>query len=138
MWSFSSRGKFYLANSWTDTLWVFVCQKYGKFWSVLLGHFIKHKPLISEEWLCNIINSYTGLWFFSKILCCCVYLSARNIFKQSCLKKEFLDKTMFYSEYFKSRYMKIKWQWHRLDHSLDRWKNKVAQNEKWKRTTYLF
>ena len=24
--------------------------KYGKFWSVLLGHFIKHKPLISEVW----------------------------------------------------------------------------------------
>ena len=23
--------------------------KYGKFWSVSLGHFIKHKPLISEE-----------------------------------------------------------------------------------------
>ena len=25
-------------------------QKYGKFWSISLGHFIKHKPLISEEW----------------------------------------------------------------------------------------
>ena len=24
--------------------------KYGKFWSVLPGHFIKHKRLISEEW----------------------------------------------------------------------------------------
>ena len=33
------------------TRWVFVSQKYGKFWSVLLGHFIKHKPPISEEWL---------------------------------------------------------------------------------------
>ena len=29
--------------------WVFVFQKYGKFRSVSLGHFIKHKPLISEE-----------------------------------------------------------------------------------------
>ena len=28
----------------------FVFQKYEKFLSILLGHFIKHKPLISEEW----------------------------------------------------------------------------------------
>ena len=27
----------------------FLFQKYGKFWSVSRGHFIKHKPLISEE-----------------------------------------------------------------------------------------
>ena len=27
----------------------FVFQKYGKFWSILLGNFIKHNPLISEE-----------------------------------------------------------------------------------------
>ena len=27
--------------------------KYGRFWSVLPGHFIKHKPLISEEYLCT-------------------------------------------------------------------------------------
>ena len=31
-------------------MWVFVFQKYGKFWSISLEHFIKHKPLISEEW----------------------------------------------------------------------------------------
>ena len=29
---------------------VFVYIKYGKFLSVLPGHFIKHKPHISEEW----------------------------------------------------------------------------------------
>ena len=29
---------------------VFVLQKYGKFCIISLGHFIKHKPLISEEW----------------------------------------------------------------------------------------
>ena len=33
---------------------VFVFQKYGKFWSILLGHFIKHKLLISEEWTNNL------------------------------------------------------------------------------------
>ena len=38
---------------------VFLFQKYDKFWSVLLDNFIKHKPPISEEWdaillLCNI------------------------------------------------------------------------------------
>ena len=31
-------------------LWVFKYIKYAKFWSVSLEHFIKHKPLISEEW----------------------------------------------------------------------------------------
>ena len=31
---------------------VFVFQKYGKYGNVSLKHFIKHKPLISEE--CNI------------------------------------------------------------------------------------
>ena len=30
--------------------WIFVCQKYGKFLNILISHFIKHKPLISEEW----------------------------------------------------------------------------------------
>ena len=31
-------------------MWVFLCIKYSKFWSVLLEHFIERKPLISEEW----------------------------------------------------------------------------------------
>ena len=31
-------------------MWVFLFQKYGKFWSNSLHHFIKHKHLISEEW----------------------------------------------------------------------------------------
>ena len=29
---------------------VFFCQKYGKFWSVLLELFVKHKPSNCEEW----------------------------------------------------------------------------------------
>ena len=33
------------------TMWVFLFQKYAKFWSVSLVQFIKHKPLFSEEWL---------------------------------------------------------------------------------------
>ena len=33
-------------------IWVFLFQKYGKFWKgVLLDNFIKHKPLISEEYV---------------------------------------------------------------------------------------
>ena len=32
-----------------SNFWVFVYIKYGKFESVSPGHFIKHKPLISEE-----------------------------------------------------------------------------------------
>ena len=42
------------------TTWVFIFQKYGKFWSVSLEHFIKHKPYISEE--CSVhtqsLNSF--------------------------------------------------------------------------------
>ena len=33
------------------TMLVIVFQKYGKFWSILLGHFIKHKAITSEEWI---------------------------------------------------------------------------------------
>ena len=39
-------------------MWVLLFQKYGKIWSVLLEHFIKHKPLFSEEsilWYCIIL-----------------------------------------------------------------------------------
>ena len=32
------------------TTWAFICQKYGKCWSIFLDNFIKHKPDISEEW----------------------------------------------------------------------------------------
>ena len=42
------------------TMWVFIFQKYGKFWSVSLEYFIKHKPLISEEW-CKYIFSIQNL-----------------------------------------------------------------------------
>ncbi len=28
----------------------FCIQKYGKFWNIILGHFIKHKAVISEDW----------------------------------------------------------------------------------------
>ena len=30
--------------------WVFLLQKYGKFWIISLEHYVEHKPLISEEW----------------------------------------------------------------------------------------
>ena len=36
---------------------VFLFQKYSKFWSILLGHFIKHKPLISEECYTTIFTT---------------------------------------------------------------------------------
>ena len=38
---------------------VFVFQKYGKFCSILMEHFIKHKPLISEE--CSMPKHKIGL-----------------------------------------------------------------------------
>ena len=64
-----------------EQYWVFVCIKYGKFWSILLGHFIKHKPLISEEctwyWISKVKNLllndddddttiFFNIWLFSK------------------------------------------------------------------------
>ena len=33
----------------SETLKNLLCKKYGKFWIILLGHFIKHKYHISEE-----------------------------------------------------------------------------------------
>ena len=43
------------------TTQVCVFQKYGKFWSFSLGHFIKRKPLISEEWYVRkiVVGRYT-------------------------------------------------------------------------------
>ena len=46
------RGKSKVAwnEKWKKQILVFVYMNYGKFWSVSQGHFIKHKPLFSEEW----------------------------------------------------------------------------------------
>ena len=58
-WSLSTQTRAFLKEEnkvaqnekWKKKLiWVFVFQKYGKFWSISLGYFIKHKPLISEEY----------------------------------------------------------------------------------------
>ena len=36
-------------EKWKKQLWVFVYIKYGKFWSISLGHFIKHKLLFLKS-----------------------------------------------------------------------------------------
>ena len=41
-------------------MWVFVFQKYCKFWSILLSHFIKHKRLFLK----SVIPSAFILWSF--------------------------------------------------------------------------
>ena len=41
-------------------IWVFIFQKYGKFWSVSQHNFIKHKPLFSEEWQMTISFVFLG------------------------------------------------------------------------------
>ena len=46
-------------------MWVFLFQKYGKFYSISLGHFIKHKPLISGESGIFYYYSITTLFFSS-------------------------------------------------------------------------
>ena len=35
---------------------VFLFQNYGKFWSISLDNFIKHNPLISEEWPLQLVS----------------------------------------------------------------------------------
>ena len=42
------------------TTWVFVFQKYGKFWSFSLGHSVENKPIISEQ---------CPPFFFQALLC---------------------------------------------------------------------
>ena len=61
---------------------VFVFQKYGKFWSVSLGHLIKHKLLIFEMW--GIINI-----FFEK-LSTCFYYTQFFIFCPLCVCSSYL------------------------------------------------
>ena len=64
--------------------WVFVIKKYGKFWSVSLEHFIKHKPLFSEE--CSVAaaassNSYVYLsWVLSGGVNFVCHLSCQKVF----------------------------------------------------------
>ena len=38
------------------TMWVFVFHKYGNFWSISQGQFIKHKLLFSVEWSTNCFD----------------------------------------------------------------------------------
>ena len=49
---------------------IFIFQKYGKFWSVFLEYFIKHKCLISEEWndiyLVHMHNYFTDTQTWTK------------------------------------------------------------------------
>ena len=64
-------------------MWIFLFQKYGKFWSSLLGHFIKHKPLISEEW--------KRKWYLSHQLFIYIFSFYRVV---PCLAKEFVNPHM--------------------------------------------
>lgn len=68
-----------LKNKQTKTTLVFILQKYGKFWSVLEGHFIKHTPSDSEKCFTHFTNKRP-----MEVVLCFVYLerySALNFFK---------------------------------------------------------
>ena len=60
---------YYLPNF---NLEIFVFQKYSKFWSILVVHFIKHKPPISEEWVCVCHNKkwLVNLWMSNTVNAC--------------------------------------------------------------------
>ena len=67
---------------WKKTsLGFLILKKWGKFWSISVVNFIKHEPLISEEWSC-IMMSYSAaitrnvtytrpreVWYFNFFLC---------------------------------------------------------------------
>ena len=65
---FSLMNALHPARPWSistkKTTWIFLWLKYGKIWSVSLGHFIKHKPLISEE--CSLMRQKTVNLNFSR------------------------------------------------------------------------
>ena len=52
------------------TLGFHMYQKYSKFWSISLGHFIKHKPLFSEGCSINLLGQLCMLhfcvWWFTR------------------------------------------------------------------------
>ena len=37
-------------EKWKKKLWIYIYMTYSKFGSISVGHFIKHIPLIPEEW----------------------------------------------------------------------------------------
>ena len=44
-------------------------EKYGKYWIIFLGHFMKHKPHISSEWIVDIfLTLFTGENLYTKYL----------------------------------------------------------------------
>ena len=84
------------------TLWVFLLQKYGKFWSISLDDSVERKPLISEEWYYSLhiqiflkregVNcKYSLLWTLHGIMYDYnehIWISARK-FKVQAFKKHF-------------------------------------------------
>ena len=62
---------------------IIVYQKYGKFWSISLGHFMKHKYLFSLEWV----------WFFVSLFLLTLLLIYRNqLLFYGILKKDVICK----------------------------------------------
>ena len=53
-----------------NSTWVLLFQIYEKIWSVMLGHFIKPKPLISEEWTIMATCQQRGLEGYDKMRNC--------------------------------------------------------------------
>ena len=51
------------------SMWVFFHIKYSKFWSILLDHFIKSKPLLSEE-CCVVVLLYMEQELSKKLSTC--------------------------------------------------------------------
>ena len=75
------------------TTWVFLYIKYTKFWSISLGHFIKHKLLIPEEWCKKIV-------FYTDLKICFPYFSLDSLMKKD-YKSTFINQIFsFENNYF--------------------------------------
>ena len=80
--------------------WVFIFQKYGKFWSVLLEHFIKHKPLISEEWLTHYLKAQIEMYTLYIYVPICTVISEINSSNEGSSIFECVLDTPFFNEGF--------------------------------------
>ena len=61
----------------------FVFQKYGKFGSAPIGHFIKHKPLISEAWEVAVQSPGNRNWYDDSSVFNALFFEGTFLLKES-------------------------------------------------------
>ena len=138
-------------------------RKYGKFWSVSPGHFIKHKPLISEDWVYNQLMVLIITNFFHCVKYRFLISKLPTVFTDvvekykittlgHCITRVWLWKNkncvlvVHSSEVRGLRQMKFSSEtlqnllyfMYNIDQGIHKGKSKVAWNENEKKTTWVF